>query len=314
VTSRRAQVRALVLRGFAGAAALLVVLLQQGAHRLPDGPVLHQLAWRAAFEERGLPAPPDGPGEGWWSAAIPAQVVDRVSERRMPRVDLGARIAVDERGLRHAAAPGATGRVLLVGGSVAFGTTASLEARTYFAELVRLLGARGRPVVADVLAANAWTSTHERAALPDRGLPLRPDVVVLLDGLNDLLLGVGDGPTRVRTYLENVRAMRDAAVAAGARVLLVRQPTLLRKRRSPLEARIVELTPDVAMLEREWPKVATGLAALAAEAPATTTFVDTSGLFDDEPATTFCDIWHFPDPAQAVLAETLARAIAPLLP
>lgn len=312
---RRERVRAVVLRGLAGATALLLVLLQHKSQQLPAGVLLHRQAWTAAYEERGLPVP-DGPGDGWWSFGLPEPVPDRATRRRAARVDLGPRVVVDGRGMRHAASPAAPprARVLVVGGSVAFGVAASLEARTYFAELARRLGERGHPVVVDVLAAGGWTSDEELAGLRDRGLEPRPDVVVLLDGLNDVLLGAGDGPARVRAYLERARAMRDAAVAAGARVVLARQPCLLGKRRSPLEARIAAATPDLALLEREWPSVAAGLAALAAEAPATTIFADTSGCFDGEEPTTFCDVWHFPDPGQALLAEALADALAPLLP
>ncbi len=314
--ARRERVRSVVLRGFAGAAALLLVLLHQGAQRLPDGVVLHRQAWSAAFEERGLAPPADAPGDGWWSTGLPEQVPDRATGRRMAAVDLGPRVVVDGLGMRHAASPGAAprGRVLVLGASVAFGVGATLEARTYFAELARRLGERGRPVVVDVLAAGGWTSREELAALRDRGLAPRPDVVVVLDGLNDLLLEPGDGPARVRAYLERARALRDAAAAAGARVLFARQPCLLGKTRSPLEARIAAVTPELETLEREWPNVAAGLAALAAEAPATTTFADTSGCFDAEEPTTFCDVWHFPDPGQALLAEALAGALAPLLP
>jgi lysophospholipase L1-like esterase len=312
---RRERVRAAVLRGMACATALLLVLLQQGAQRLPDGVVLHRQAWAAGFEERGLPVP-DGPGDGWWSTGLPEQVPDLATRRRMAAVDLGPRVRVDGLGMRHAASPGAAprARVLVLGASVAFGVAASLEARTYFAELARRLGERGHPVVVDVLSAGGWTSREELAALRDRGLVPRPDVVLVVDGLNDVLLEPGDGPARVRAYLERARAMRDAAAAAGARVVFARQPCFLGKRRSPLEARIAAVTPELGTLEREWPNVAAGLAALAAEAPATTTFADTSGCFDAEEPTTFCDVWHFPDPGQALLAEALASALAPLLP
>jgi len=313
---RRERMRAVVLRGMAGATALLLVLLQQGAQRLPDGVALHRQAWAAGFEERGLDVP-DGPGDGWWSTGLPEQVPDLATGRRMAAVDLGPKAVVDGRGMRHAASPGAAprARVLVLGASVAFGVAASLEARTYFAELARRLGERGHPVVVDVLSAGGWTSREELAALRDRGLVPRPDLVVVVDGLNDVLLGrPGEGPARVQAYLERARAMRDAAVAAGARVVFARQPCFLGKRRSPLEARIAAVTPELGTLEREWPNVAAGLAALAAEAPATTTFADTSGCFDGEEPTTFCDVWHFPDPGQALLAEALAGAVAPLLP
>jgi lysophospholipase L1-like esterase len=312
---RRERVRGAFLRGLAAATALLLVLLQQRAQRLPDGVALHRQAWAAGFEERGLPVPEEGPADGWWSTGLPEQVPDAATRRRMAQVDLGARVRVDARGLRHAASAGAPrGRVLVVGASVAFGVAASLEARTYFAELARLLGERGHPVVVDVLSAGGWSSREELAGLRDRGLDPRPDVVVLLDGLNDVLLEPGDGPARVRAYLERVRAMRDLAAAAGARVVLARQPCLLGKRRSPLEARIAAVTPELETLAREWPNVAAGLAALAAEAPATTTYADTSGCFDGEEPTTFCDVWHFPDPGQRLLAEALAATLAPLLP
>jgi lysophospholipase L1-like esterase len=55
----------------------------------------------------------------------------------------------------------------------------------------------------------------------------------------------------------------------------------------------------------------TGLEALA-QADGVS-FVDCSGVFDAERATTFTDLWHFPDPGHALLADRLAPALLEIL-
>jgi hypothetical protein len=104
--------------------------------------------------------------------------------------------------------------------------------------------------------------------------------------------------------------MRDALVlvrASGAAVVIALQPSLLKKSRSRIEDRLLELSLDAAAQARVrqgYARIRAGLRELArAEG---TTFADCSNVFGSEPATTFTDLWHFADPGHALLADHLA--------
>lgn len=93
--------------------------------------------------------------------------------------------------------PAGRRRVLVVGGSVAFGAGVP-QGRTIGAYLERRL-----PDGWDVhtLATPAWTSAHERIAIVHRLVHLDPDAIVCLTGFNDAYWGLkGYDPLNLRTH------------------------------------------------------------------------------------------------------------------
>ncbi len=279
---------------------------------LPSGKKLNRTAWEASFADRGLPVPA-GPRDGYWGSRMPAWVKDEGVGWHEAEVHLPGLVDVDARGMQHVGS-GKGARVLILGGSVAWGAYASSIGETYFAHAARLLDEAGVPVDVTVLAAGAWTSENELEALRRYGLALKPDVVVFLDGLNDLTQGKGSSEDqRVRRYLDHVHEGRDLAETRGARVVIVLQPALTAKRRrSALEERILDIMADkAAIVPTAYARMRVGLAGLEDEEG--TRFVDCSESFSTEAATTFTDIWHFADPGHRLLGRCLAEGLVPVL-
>jgi hypothetical protein len=111
-----------------------------------------------------------------------------------------------------------------------------------------------------------------------------------------------------------MREARDFVRARGTRVVFVLQPIILNKRRTAIEERILELSLDTAgqaRVRNGYARIRTDLQELAKDEG--TSFVDCSGVFDAERATTFTDLWHFPDPGHALLADRLAPALLDVL-
>jgi lysophospholipase L1-like esterase len=280
---------------------------------LTGGKKLNRAAWEASFEERRLPVP-SGPRDGFWGGRMPAWVRHpeigwHEAEAHMPGL-----VDEDANGLQRLRVEGAEAHVLILGGSVAWGAYASRIEETYFAHAARLLSAAGVPADVTVFAAGAWTSEHELKALRLRGPALRPDVVVFLDGLNDLTQGQGLGEhARVNQYLAHLHEARDVAQTLGASVLISLQPTLTAKRwKTAYERRILELMADkLEMVPTAYAQMRVGLRGLEDERG--TRFVDCSDAFSRERSTTFTDIWHFADPGHRLLGDCLADGLAPML-
>jgi lysophospholipase L1-like esterase len=197
---------------------------------------------------------------------------------------------------------------------VAWGAYASGLAETYFAHLAAELRQAGLPVDVTVMAAGAWTSENELKALRFHGPTLRADVVVFLDGLNDLTEGPeASENTRVLRYLDHLHEARDVAQTLGGRVLISLQPTLAGKRRKTrIERRILELMArEMASVPTAYPRMRVGLRGL--EDAQGTRFVDCSDAFSGEAPTTFTDIWHFADPGHRLLGRCLAGGLVPMV-
>jgi lysophospholipase L1-like esterase len=307
---RRKQIAFSVVMMSVAAAGVAGLWLAQRRLFPPSGEKLNRMAWEANFSERGLPAPPGGPRDGYWGARMPPQVKDPAIGWHEAEAHLPGLVDEDAAGLQRWGRADAPRHLLILGGSVAWGAYASTEDATWFARMGRWLAASGSPARITVLAAGAWTSDHELKALKFRGLALAPDVVMFLDGMNDFTLGTASEDERVTAYLERMREARDLVRARGAAVVFVLQPSLLKKDRSRLEDRLLELSLDSAAQARVrqgYARIRTGLRELArAEG---TTFIDCSGVFAAEPTTTFTDLWHFADPGHALLAERLAPVV-----
>lgn len=305
------------------------------------GRELNRAAWEASFTERGLAVPPAGPREGYWGRRLGAKLPDPRTGWREREVSLPGLLEIDADGFQHdtSGAAGAA-RIVVFGGSVAFGAYASSINTTWFHALRLELERAGTPADIVVVAAGAWKSVQELRALRAHGSGLRPDLVVFLDGLNDLTNGATaralfgervptrdgsewtvfyhshDYDERVALYLDNVaRAAREGR-RLGGDVLVVLQPSLVeRARLSPLEehllARSLEPHASAKALRDSYEAMRRGLRGRAAAGALH--FQDASKLFDAERATTFSDLWHFSDAGHALLARAMAREIEPIL-
>ena len=281
---------------------------------LPSGEALNRMAWEASFRERGLPVPASGPRDGYWGARMPEQVKVADIGWQEAEAHLPGLVEEDAAGLQRWGPTDATHHIVILGGSVAWGAYASSPDATYFARIGRRFAAQGSPVRITVLAAGAWTSEQELKALRARGLTLDPDVVMILDGLNDLTLGKGSADDLAAAYLRRMREARDLARGHGASVVFALQPWLLDKGRSRIEQRVLKLSLDEdgqARVRDGYARMRAGLRALATEPGVI--FIDCSGAFDGERATTFTDLWHFADPGHALLADRLAPALVTVL-
>ena len=106
------------------------------------------------------------------------------------------------------------------------------------------------------LAAGAWFSRHELAAVCLLPSSERPDVVVFLDGINDLTHGVDQTPMedRANEYRRNMLIARDTLLHRGVRrVIFAPQPFLGTKRhKSKFEQGIMVLPPVTRRSLREY--------------------------------------------------------------
>jgi hypothetical protein len=287
-----------------------------------------ELAWNATFTERGIPIPERGPrhGRGRLIGTEDSVLGWRYRETHVPGL-----LDIDSEGRQHVSAgEGTRSRILIVGGSVAFGVFASSLETTYFSVMSRMLADAGRAVDVTVFASGAWKSTQEVEALR-RALPeVAPDLVVILSGLNDLTLGSTaevrydpkdephshDYPDRVELCLRNMREARDLVLERGNDIVFALQPALWEKQPlSETEQRITEGMVSFLGPRRLWPRayqeLRSGLAELSAVDGAH--FVDASRAFDGESATTFVDCWHFGDAGQELLGRALSEALLSVL-
>jgi lysophospholipase L1-like esterase len=312
--AKKALFWALMLSLPAASAAGLFLFWRHRMDAPPAGKKLNRAAWEASFTERGLVVPAKGPRDGYWGKNMPPWTRDPEVGWHESEVHLRGLVDQDRSGVQRYGTPGARWHLLVLGGSVAWGAYASSIEETYFAHLARRLHEGGRPVRVTVMAAGAWTSENELKAFRGRGVEARPDVVLFLNGMNDLTQGKGiSEEARVRAYLDRMHEARDIAQTKGIVAVFALQPALAGKRRkSPLEARVLELMADKsALVPSAFPRMLTGLKGLATEAGAYA--LDCSNAFSAESATTFTDVWHFADPGHRLLAECLSRGLAPVL-
>jgi lysophospholipase L1-like esterase len=279
---------------------------------LLSGVALNKAAWEASFRERGLPVP-QGPRDGYWGVGMPPWTRDPEMGWHEPEAHIPRLVEEDASGLQTVEAPGARWHVLIMGGSVAWGAYASTIETTYFAQLSERLAASGHPVKVTTLAAGSWTSENELQAFRHRGPALAPDVVLFLNGMNDLTHGQkSPEDARVQAYLDHMHEARDLAQTQGMASVFALQPALAGKRRkSVLEKRVLALSPKGRFVPSAYPVMRRGLEGLAAEPG--TTVIDCSDAFSGEAATTFTDIWHFADPGHRLLAECLMTGLLPVL-
>ena len=281
--------------------------VRTAAHCEP-GASFQVCAWREAFFARHLAPMPDDAREGL---------------SRQPRVawqwtwgfydkatsDVSSALWVYPDGTQHRVA-GYARRVLVLGGSVASGWFASDESTTWWALLADDLDA-------EVLngaypSARAWDEVRQYDRL---AAGFRPDLVLDMNGLNDLLferdaeqfgtkqnVRVLDQEQQDAVSARYLAAMRALHERAGDRLVVVLQPSVWGKARSATE--------DVILLPHLHPWHTTE-AELSATYDAMEAGLRADGIRVLRPRFgslhTFTDLWHFADPGHAELAGQLAR-------
>ena len=167
-----------------------VIVKVADKEELAEGVHLNRIAWEQSYRERGVPIPQSGPREGYWGIRLGKKrhvpylhwVESQGKAKNLFEVDSnGFQVIGDQRK--------ADVRILILGGSVGFGAYASLVQKTYFAQVHEHLISEGISVATYVLAAGAWKSDQELIALIQKGLTINPDVVIFVDGANDLTVG-----------------------------------------------------------------------------------------------------------------------------
>jgi hypothetical protein len=305
------------------------------------GKDLNRSAWELTYLERGVPIPPSGPREGYWGVRLGPKVPHAALGWHEPSVQIPDLVRVDRLGRQYCpSAVGSSRQVLIIGGSVAFGTYASTNAKTYFHVAHTALEQEAVHADLTVFASGAWKSAQEARALSLYLESGRPDLVVFLNGLNDLTNGAtaetlfgektetADGSKwtamyhahdyeqRVASYLENMKQSRDLCESRGIDMLVVLQPSLV-ERSSPTRVESIllrgSLLPHASALalSEAYASMRTGLEGLAGSGGCH--FLDCSRAFASEPETTFTDMWHFTDFGHRILGQSVAGEIAAIL-
>ncbi|MEW6143634.1 MAG: SGNH/GDSL hydrolase family protein [Thermodesulfobacteriota bacterium] len=279
----------------------------------PAGYELRKTAWEASFSERGLIVPPGGPREGLRGEGV-TPLRCAVSDCGFKKLVPGY-IEVNDGGIQTV---GVTANpyphILIVGGSVAWGAGASDIANTYFSRLYGMLKNEYPDMRISVLAYYGSTSNTDLSSFVQNGLDMNPDVVLFLNGLNDLTVKGQIRHTDASDYILNMKTAARIAERNGIPVVIVRQPFPGEKNhKTDLEERIMELS------NKDYDKVVTPLynhIGKALEEMAKRDgiyYIDAADCFAGEMATTFNDQWHFSDPVHELLAERIYTGLAPVL-
>ena len=279
----------------------------------PAGYELRETAWESSFTERGLNAPPGGPREGLRGEGVTplnCAVSDCNFRKFLPGI-----IELNDDGLQTAGrSENPYPHILIVGGSVAWGAGASNIANTYFAILYGMLKNEYPDTKISVLAAYGSTSNTDLSSFVRKGLDAKPDVVVFINGLNDLTVKGQLRQTDASDYILNMKTASRIAERNGIPTVVVRQPFPGGKKfKTDLEKRIMEFS------NKDYEKVITPLykhigKVLEEMAKAGEIYyIDAAYCFGDETATTFNDQWHFSDPGHKLLAERIHAGLVPIL-
>ena len=212
-------------------------------------------------------------------------------------------------------------RILLVGGSVAYGSGAPSQDRTIGGYLEQML--KGRAEVF-TLAYPWWTSSHERIAIEQRASLLEPDFVFVLTGWNDVARALAGVDVRwMRTpvdafyfrALSQDHALHDVVPAPAAtppspetvaerfkgnmlpKVGYFLQPTLVGSKK-PLTAREKELLA-------KQPSSTVDYVARCWKALRETGLVDASDAFDETKEDVYLDLVHFADRGNERVAKRI---------
>ncbi len=279
----------------------------------PVGYKLREKAWKSSFSERGLGIPPGGPREGLRGEGI-TPVNCAVSDCNFKK-NIPGLIEVDANGFqRLGKLEKPYPSILIIGGSVAWGAGASDIANTYFSRLYDMLKDEYPDTGISVLAAYASTSGTDLSYFVNKGLDTKPDIVVFLNGLNDITVKGSLRQSDASDYILNMKIAERLAERNGITTVIVRQPFPGgKKHKTELEERILGLSRD------DYDKTIVPLynyIGHALEKMAETEgiyYIDAADCFENETATTFNDQWHFSDPGHRLLAEKIYSGLNPVL-
>ena len=305
------------------------------------GKDINRLAWESSYTERSLPLPISGPREGYWGARLGPKIYDPAVGWHESAINIPGLLEIDEYGQQHDKYSADNPyHILILGGSVAFGAYASEISKTYFHIIDDLLANEAIYADITIIASGAWKSSQEVAALKHFNNDFRPDLIVFLDGLNDLTNGAtsktlygqkiktADGSPwnelyhthdyqqRVSDYLLNIATANKLAKNLGSDLLVVLQPSLAeRRKRTKIEKILLAgaLKPHTShkILNQSYSSIRDNLYRLAQSEGFY--FLDCSEIFNNQEKTTFADMWHFSDIGHQILGETMAKEISIVL-
>jgi len=278
-----------------------------------SGYKLRETAWKASFSERGLAVPTGGPREGLRGEGV-TPLKCAASDCNFSKLVPGI-IELNDDGIQSVGkGENPYPHILIVGGSVAWGAGASDIANTYFSKLYGMLKNDYPDTRISVLAYYGSTSNTDLISFVRKGLDVKPDIVVFINGLNDLTVKGQLRQTDASDYILNMKTAALIAGRNGMPIVIVRQPFPGGKKfKTDLEKRIMELS------NKDYEKVITPLynhmgKALEEMAKAEGIYyIDAAGCFEDETATTFNDQWHFSDPGHKLLAERIHSGLVPIM-
>lgn len=308
--------------------------------RVIEGRSINQHAWEASYSERNLLIPLGGPREGYWGSRIGKKIRHPELGWKEPALNFPDVLVVDSNGHQHYRKQDEKLRILIFGGSVAFGANASNISKTYFNVIGGTLDQQSPGVSITVIAAGAWKSSQEVKATALYIERYQPDWVIYLNGLNDLTNGATakslfgertntregvewtydyhshDYQARVVEYLNNMRMASKLNKSSGSKMLVVLQPALFEKYyMSEIEKTLLRrsLVPHVSVskLIASYEAIRHGLKTLAKTGDVF--FVDASRGFDSERETTFVDMWHFSDIGHQLLGTVIAENMITLI-
>lgn len=279
----------------------------------PSGYRLRKTAWEASFTERGLEVPAGGPREGLRGEGV-TPLKCAASDCNFSKLVPGI-IDSNDDGLQSVGkGENPYPHILIVGGSVAWGAGASDISNTYFSKLYGMLKNDFPDTRISVLAYYGSTSNTDLISFVRKGLDVKPDIVVFINGLNDLTVKGQLRQTDASDYILNMKTAALIAERSGIPTIIVRQPFPGGKKfKTDLEKRIMELS------NKDYEKVITPLykhIGKVLEEMAKSGeiyYIDAADCFSNETATTFNDQWHFSDPGQEILAERIHAGLVPIL-
>jgi len=305
------------------------------------GKQINQSAWEHSYIERSLPIPPNGPREGYWGARIGTRIAHPYLGWHEPSIFISGLLDIDKNGFQYYKSDAKHRyHILILGGSVAFGAYASSVSRTYFNIIGKELAHYSTPSDITIIASGAWKSIQEIRALELYGQTLKPDLVVFLNGLNDLTNGATskslygqrietidgsewtvlyhahDYEQRVKDYLIGMKRADEIIHKLESKLVIVLQPSLVeRSNRTQIEESILKLAlkphKSSAALRKSYNSMRQGLREIARSSRIH--FIDYSQVLNGEKATIFADLWHFSDVGHGILGKALARKISIIL-
>ncbi len=278
----------------------------------PGGNRLRIKAWNESFKERGIDVPKSGPRDGKNGNRITpnrCMVTECSHIQNIPGI-----IEIDESGFQNTGKKeDASPDILIIGGSVAWGAAASDIENTYYTKLYNLLKTQYPNTGISVLAGAGSTSGKDLFAFVNKVLHHKPDIVIFLNGLNDITV---NEPTikRAGDYLLTMKTAAKIAEQNGIEMVVVRQPYPGNKKiKTELEKIILELSHEdfEKTMNPLYNYIGAGLQKISEQEEIY--YIDAGGCFDDESATTFSDLWHFSDPGQELLAGCIYEGLLPVL-